>query len=118
MTTLETVNLRSWHRAILVFFSVVGLTGSSLMVRLPEVRDILNVSVGTLGLILVAGAVGAMSGLLYVGRFVAHHGTKRAAIIGMTVWVSTKNSISICSNSRVRKIKFPGVISFRKDFPI
>ena len=31
---------------------------------------------------------------------------------------TTKNSISICSNSRVRKIKFPGVISFLNDFPI
>src|SRR5215204_5189804 len=31
---------------------------------------------------------------------------------------STKNSSSICSNSRVRKIKLPGVISFRKDLPI
>lgn len=30
----------------------------------------------------------------------------------------TKNSISICSNSRVRKMKLPGVISFRKDLPI
>ena len=30
----------------------------------------------------------------------------------------TKNSISICSNSRVRKMKLPGVISLRKDLPI
>jgi hypothetical protein len=30
---------------------------------------------------------------------------------------STKNSISICSNSRIRKMKFPGVISLRNDFP-
>ena len=30
----------------------------------------------------------------------------------------TKNSISICSNSRVRKMKFPGVISLRKLLPI
>ncbi len=29
-----------------------------------------------------------------------------------------KNSISICSNSRVRKVKLPGVISFRKLLPI
>ena len=28
-----------------------------------------------------------------------------------------KNSSSICSNSRTRKIKLPGVISFRKDLP-
>ena len=31
---------------------------------------------------------------------------------------STKNSISICSNSRVRKMKLPGVISFRNDLPV
>ena len=30
----------------------------------------------------------------------------------------TKYSISICSNSRVRKTKLPGVISLRKDLPI
>ncbi len=30
----------------------------------------------------------------------------------------TKYSISICSNSRVRKRKFPGVISLRKLLPI
>ena len=29
-----------------------------------------------------------------------------------------KNSSSICSNSRMRKIKLPGVISLRKDLPI
>ena len=29
-----------------------------------------------------------------------------------------KNSSSICSNSRVRKVKLPGVISLRKDLPI
>ena len=31
---------------------------------------------------------------------------------------STKYSISICSNSRVRKMKFPGVISLRKLLPV
>ena len=30
----------------------------------------------------------------------------------------TKNSSSICSNSRVRKVKLPGVISLRKALPI
>ncbi len=30
----------------------------------------------------------------------------------------TKNCISACSNSRVRKMKLPGVISFRNALPI
>jgi len=46
----------------------------------------LQVSVGELGLLLVAGSVGAMSGLLFVGKFIAHRGTKRGAQIGMTIW--------------------------------
>ena len=35
----------------------------------------------------------------------------------MSVPGSTKNCISICSNSRVRKMKFPGVISLRNALP-
>jgi len=36
----------------------------------------------------------------------------------MSVPGLTKNCISICSNSRVRKMKLPGVISLRKALPI
>ena len=36
----------------------------------------------------------------------------------MSVPGFTKNCISICSNSRVRKMKLPGVISFRNALPI
>ena len=86
MTSLETVNVRVWHRTILFFFSFIGITGASMMVRLPEIRHILGVTTGQLGLLLVAGSVGAMSGLLYVGRFIAHRGTKLGAILGMSIW--------------------------------
>ena len=86
MTTLATVNLRAWHRAILVFFAVIGVVGSSMMVRLPLVREILAVTVGELGLLLVAGSVGAMTGLMLVGKFIAHRGTRTAAIVGLSLW--------------------------------
>lgn len=86
MITLATVNLRAWHRAILVFFAVIGVVGSSMMVRLPLVREILAVTVGELGLLLVAGSVGAMTGLMLVGKFIAHRGTRTAAIVGLTLW--------------------------------
>jgi MFS family permease len=86
MTTLASVNLRNWHRTILVFFTVVGMAGASMMVRLPQVRDSLEVTNGTLGLLLLGGAIGAMSGLLMVGKFIAHRGTKNAITLGMTIW--------------------------------
>lgn len=87
MTTLASVNLRSWHRTILAAFTVFGITGASLMVRLPEVRDILNVSVAELGLLLLAGAIGSMIGILTVGKYVAHNGTKRGLLVGLSLWV-------------------------------
>lgn len=86
MTTLATVNLRNWHRTILVFFTVVGMAGSSMMVRLPLVRDLLDVPNSTLGLLLLGGAIGAMTGLILVGKFIAHRGTKQGIAIGMSIW--------------------------------
>ncbi|MFM2025131.1 MAG: hypothetical protein RLZZ56_1144 [Actinomycetota bacterium] len=70
----------------MVFFSVIGLAGSSMMVRLPLVRENLSVTVGELGLLLVAGSVGALTGLLLVGKFIAIRGTRTAAILGLSLW--------------------------------
>jgi len=112
MTTLANVNLRAWHRTILIYFSVMGIAGSSMMVRLPLVREILEVSVGELGLLLVAGSIGAMIGLLAVGKFVAHRGTKAAAILGMTIWFvgSSLYPVSLAFHSPIL-FAFAGLIS-------
>ena len=47
-----------------------------------------------------------------------HAGLIHVSCHSSSVPGSTKNSISICSNSRVRKMKLPGVISLRKLLPI
>lgn len=86
MSTLETVNLRRWHRTILILFSTAGLTGASMMVRLPEVRHILGVTTSQLGLVLLSFAIGAMSGLIAVGKFIARRGTRRGIVIGLVFW--------------------------------
>jgi MFS family permease len=86
MNTLETVGLARWHRTILVLFSTAGLTGASMMVRLPEVRSILGLTTSQLGLVLLSFAIGAMSGLIAVGRFIAHRGTRRGIVIGLVFW--------------------------------
>jgi len=86
MLTLEIVNLRRWHRAIVVFFSAIGVAGASMMVRMPLVRETLEVTTAQLGILLVCGAIGALIGLSLVGRFIARFGSRRAALLGMTVW--------------------------------
>ncbi len=76
-------DLKRWHLSILLFFSVFAISSMSFTVRLPEVREMLGVSVSTLGLLLFMGAVGAITSLSLVGRFIARFGTKPAIIPGM-----------------------------------
>ena len=76
-------DLKRWHMSILLFFSVFAISSMSIMVRLPEVREMLGVSVSTLGVLLFMGAVGSITSLSLVGRFLARFGTKPTIIGGM-----------------------------------
>ncbi len=63
-------------------FFVNGAVFASFVPRLPEIRDQVDVRVGTLGLIMtLAGALG-MVGSVVVGPLLARHGTRRLIIGG------------------------------------
>jgi MFS family permease len=74
--------LRNWQIALLTYFAVFGVAGASIAVRLPLVRDLLGVSVSTLGILLFVGSVGSLLSLSLVGRFIAKYGTRRISIYG------------------------------------
>jgi MFS family permease len=86
---LSDTNVRHWHKTLLGYFTVFGLAGASLAVRLPLVRDLLSVSVSTLGLILFVGSVGSLLSLSLVGRFIARHGTRKIVIFGFVIAMIT-----------------------------
>jgi len=67
------------------YFFVFGMVGSSWVVRLPEVRSALHVSTAQLGLVLFAGAIGAMTGILVSGRFVAKFGARAGSLLGFNL---------------------------------
>ncbi|WP_280804027.1 MFS transporter [Aurantimicrobium minutum] len=58
---------------------------SAWLVRLPEVRSSIQVSIAILGWVLFASSVGAMTSLLLAGRFIARFGARTAVILGFTV---------------------------------
>jgi MFS family permease len=80
--SLTEANVRNWHSTLLTYFTVFGLAGASLAVRLPLVRDLLHVSVSTLGLILFVGSIGSLLSLSLVGRFIAKFGTRSIVVFG------------------------------------
>jgi len=72
-------------RVLFVYFFVFGLCGSSWLVRLPEVRSLLGFSTATLGLVLMAGAVGALASLLNSGWYISRFGARAAIGWGFAI---------------------------------
>lgn len=58
---------------------------SAWLVRLPDVRNAIDVSTAILGWVLFASSVGAMTALLLAGRFIARLGARTAVITGFTL---------------------------------
>ena len=77
--------VRAEMYTLFVYFFVFGMVGSSWVVRLPEVRSSLHITTSQLGFVLFAGAIGAMSGILLSGRFVAKFGARAGALLGFNL---------------------------------
>ena len=82
-------DVRSWHRIIIAFFAVFGLAGTSLIVRLPEIRALLEVNTAELGLILVASSIGSLVALSVVGSAISRWGTKPIILIFCTLYFAS-----------------------------
>ena len=83
--TAQLQAIRPWHRSIIAMFALLGPAGMSLLVRLPEIKDLLGVSTSQLGLLLFSGAVGSICALTITGRIVARFGTKPPMMIGFYI---------------------------------
>ena len=68
--------LQSWHRSVIVMFTLLGPPSMSLLVRLPEIKELLGVSTSELGLLLFSGAVGSICALSIAARVIARLGTR------------------------------------------
>lgn len=79
-------DLRRWHRTIVTLFFIAGLIGASFMVRLPLVRELLQVNTQQLGLLLLATSVGSLIALTQIGRFISKRGTKPVIVGGFVLF--------------------------------
>jgi len=77
--------VRAQMYTLFAYFFLFGVLGSSWVVRLPEVRSALDLSTAQLGLVLFAGAIGAMSGILLSGRFIATFGARAGSLLAFNL---------------------------------
>ncbi|MDG4727615.1 MFS transporter [Bacillus pumilus] len=70
-----------WYKAIIVIFTMSGISISTWFSRTPEVRDLLQANTGTMGLILLGLSVGSIVGLVLSNVFVRKKDGRVAIVI-------------------------------------
>jgi len=92
------------NRALLsvaVQFFVNGLVVASFVPRLPEIRDRIDVSTTTLGVLLAMGSAAGLLGSVTVGRFIERFGTRHVLIGGALALVSALALIGVATTPAV-----------------
>lgn len=79
--------LVAWRNAIFAIFFLSGLSLASWVARIPAVRDDVGLSTQGVGLVILAGSIGSIVGLIAAPWLMARFGT-RLGMIGVLVTVS------------------------------
>ncbi|MFN3255847.1 MAG: MFS transporter [Ilumatobacter sp.] len=78
-------------------FFVNGLIVASFVPRLPEIRDRIDISTGTLGALLALGSIAGLGGSASVGRLIERFGTRLVLIAGAIVLVGSLAMIGLAT---------------------
>ncbi len=93
-------------------FFVNGAVVASFVPRLPEIRDAIDVSLATLGLILTLGGAVGISGSVAVSPLVERFGTRRVIIVGGMLLVSCLSVIGFATHPLVLVLALAGISTF------
>ncbi len=69
-------------RSVAVQFFANGTVYATVIPRLPEIRERVDISIGALGLVLTLGSAASLIGSLLTGRVIARFGSRRVMIYG------------------------------------
>lgn len=69
-------------KSVAVQFFANGATYATIIPRLPEIREQVDISISTLGLVLTVGSIASLIGSVFAGRVTAHIGSRRVMIFG------------------------------------
>ncbi|MFG2600869.1 MFS transporter [Streptomyces sp. NPDC048462] len=79
---------RRWRTALFLFMLAAGTGMASWVARTPAVRDGLDVSTGSMGLVLFGLSVGSMAGVMSSGPLVRRYGGRGAISVGASLIVT------------------------------
>ncbi|PZE37040.1 MFS transporter [Curtobacterium sp. MCPF17_031] len=80
-TTGSAPTTRAWRNAVFVVFTLSGLDIATWLGRVPSVRDSLDASTFTMGLLVLGMSIGSIGGLTFAGHIVARLGARRGVLV-------------------------------------
>lgn len=88
-------------QSVAVQFWVNGVVFASFVPRLPEIRERIDVDLGTLGLLLTLGTLGGLVGSASCGRLIERLGTRTVTVIGACGLIASLPVIGFASHPAV-----------------
>ncbi|MEU6951833.1 MFS transporter [Streptomyces sp. NPDC045714] len=79
---------RRWRAALFLFMLATGVSMASWVARTPAVRDALDVTTGSMGLVLFGLSIGSMAGVLVSGGLVRRRGGRPVIAVGAGLLVA------------------------------
>ncbi|UYT88874.1 MFS transporter [Priestia megaterium] len=106
------LNIRLWRNTLFIVFFIPGFSFASWISRTPEVRDILNASNGTMGLIIFGLATGSIIGLISANRFIVRTGARYITVFSILLIVLGLLIVGVGSFIPSKEIIFMGLMIF------
>jgi MFS family permease len=99
-------------RSVGVQFFANGATYATIIPRLPEIRDQVGISIGTLGLVLTVASVASLIGSAFAGRVTARIGSRRVMIYGAAMSIGFLPIIGFATSAVVLAVALFGLLFF------
>lgn len=93
-------------------FFANGVVYATFIPRLPEIRDRVGISIGTLGVVLMLGSLAGLVGSLFTGRVIARMGTRRVLIWGGLLSVGSLPVVGFATSPWMLVAGLSGVLFF------
>lgn len=99
-------------RAVAVQFFANGATIATVVPRLPDLRERVDVSTAGLGVVLTVGTFASLIGVLFAGRVVARFGSRRVLVYGGVLSIGFLPVIGVATTPVVLALGLFGVLFF------
>ncbi len=111
MSDAEEIDRRAL-RAVAVQFFANGMVYATVIPRLPDIRERVDISIGALGLVLTLGSAAGLIGTLLTGRAIARFGSRRVMIYGAALSIGFLPVIGVATVPAVLAAALFGLLFF------